>query len=116
VSGLIGLLGLAALLCAYFLPAIIAAKRKVPHEGSIVVVNIFLGWTLVGWVVALAMACRSVPPRQALAPWSPPRWPDRPALGPLPPPCYRCGTPADLHPGGRCPAPEISRSPHGSPS
>ena len=26
-------------------------------------VNFFLGWTLIGWVVALAMAIRSVPAR-----------------------------------------------------
>ena len=25
------------------------------------VVNLFLGWTFIGWVVALAMAARSVP-------------------------------------------------------
>jgi hypothetical protein len=56
------------LLAAYFIPAVVAGVRHVPHEGSIVVVNIFLGWTLVGWVVALAMACRSVPPRLRLTP------------------------------------------------
>jgi hypothetical protein len=27
----------------------------------VIVVNVFLGWTLIGWVVALAMAARSVP-------------------------------------------------------
>lgn len=59
---------LAVLVAAYFLPALIAGMRKVPHEGSIVVVNIFLGWTLIGWVVALAMACRSIPPHPALTP------------------------------------------------
>jgi hypothetical protein len=25
----------------------------------VVVINVFLGWTFVGWVVALAMACRT---------------------------------------------------------
>jgi len=84
----------------YLVPSLVAGMRNVPHEGSIVVVNIFLGWTLVGWVVALAMACRSVP---ALPP-------GRPL-----PPCYRCGAPAALHPGGVCPAPEISRSPQSRP-
>ena len=47
---------------AYFLPVILAWIRKVPNTGSIAVINVFLGWTFVGWVVALAMACRSVPP------------------------------------------------------
>jgi cytochrome c biogenesis protein CcdA len=48
----------------YFLPSIVGAVRKVPNIGSVVVINLFLGWTLVGWVVALAMAARSVPSRQ----------------------------------------------------
>jgi hypothetical protein len=28
-----------------------------PNKGSTIVVNVFLGWTFIGWVVALAMAC-----------------------------------------------------------
>jgi Superinfection immunity protein len=73
----------------YLLPLIIALARKVP-AGDVAAMNILLGWTGVGWLVALVMACRYAP-RTTL------------------PPCYRCGAPADLHPGGRCPAPEISR-------
>ena len=46
----------------YFLPTIIAVARGVSSVWSIVVINAFLGWTLVGWVIALAMAVRSVPP------------------------------------------------------
>jgi hypothetical protein len=81
---------------AYLLPLIIALVRKVP-AGDVAAMNILLGWTVIGWLLALLMACRYVP-RTTL------------------PPCYRCGAPADMHPGGRCPAPEISRSPHGRPS
>jgi hypothetical protein len=43
----------------YFLPTIVAVTRKVTNQGSILVVNFFLGWTFLGWVVALAMACRT---------------------------------------------------------
>lgn len=43
----------------YMVPTIVAAIRKVPNMGSVVVINVLLGWTLVGWVVALAMAVRS---------------------------------------------------------
>jgi hypothetical protein len=50
---------LALLVCAYFLPLIIAGVRKVPNIGSVAVINLFLGWTFIGWVVALAMAFRS---------------------------------------------------------
>ena len=48
-------------LALYFLPSIVAASRDVPNIGSVIVVNFFLGWTVIGWVVALAMALRSVP-------------------------------------------------------
>jgi len=40
----------------YLMPAIIADKRKLVNTDSIVILNIFLGWTFVGWVVCLAMA------------------------------------------------------------
>src|SRR3954454_11788215 len=43
----------------YFLPTIIALVRRVPDRGAVIVLNLFLGWTLIGWVVALAMAARS---------------------------------------------------------
>jgi hypothetical protein len=36
----------------YFLPTIAGWKKK--NAVSIFVVNLFLGWTLIGWVVALA--------------------------------------------------------------
>jgi hypothetical protein len=53
------------LVAAYLMPTIIASVRGVPNLGSVIVVNLFLGWTLVGWVVALAMAARSAPPTQS---------------------------------------------------
>ena len=46
-------------LAAYLAPGIVASWRKVPNQGSVWVINILLGWTLIGWGVALAMACRS---------------------------------------------------------
>ena len=55
----LGLLLWAALIIGYFIPTIVAWTRHVPHRGSVTIVNVFLGWTIVGWVVALAMACRS---------------------------------------------------------
>lgn len=41
-------------LFAYFLPSVMAVSNKKKNKGSIIVVNTFLGWTLIGWVVALA--------------------------------------------------------------
>jgi hypothetical protein len=43
----------------YFTPLLVAVMRKAPNTGSVFVINLFLGWTLVGWVVSLAMAARS---------------------------------------------------------
>jgi len=52
---IIGLLSFAA----YFTPGIVASARHVPNAGSVWIINVLLGWTLIGWAVALAMACRS---------------------------------------------------------
>lgn len=49
-----GLFFLIVISALYFLPSMIAYNRKVKSIGSLVVVNIFLGWTFIGWVVALA--------------------------------------------------------------
>jgi hypothetical protein len=45
-----------ALIALYFVPTIIAVMRKKSNMGSVIVVNVFLGWTGIGWVVALAMS------------------------------------------------------------
>jgi hypothetical protein len=50
---------LIVLLSLYFLPSIVAVLRKAPDTGSVIVLNLLLGWTFVGWVVALAMAART---------------------------------------------------------
>lgn len=45
-----------ALIIAYFAPTLIAAQRGIPNAGSVAIVNLFLGWTCLGWIVAMAMA------------------------------------------------------------
>ncbi len=49
---------LAILTGGYLLPWAIAAVRDVPHW-SVFWVNLLLGWTVVGWIVALVMALRA---------------------------------------------------------
>lgn len=44
---------LIVLLIAYFFPAIIAKSRKHRNRGAILALNIFLGWSGLGWVAAL---------------------------------------------------------------
>lgn len=43
----------------YLMPTIIAFFRGVPDRGTVAVLNVFLGWTFLGWVVSLARACGS---------------------------------------------------------
>jgi hypothetical protein len=42
-------------LAAWFLPLIIAALYKLPHQGSIAVLSLLLGWTGVAWFAALVI-------------------------------------------------------------
>lgn len=41
----------------YFLPIIVAFIRKNNNCLAIFILNLFLGWTFVGWVIALVWAC-----------------------------------------------------------
>jgi hypothetical protein len=41
----------------YFVPMIVAGVRHHHNRMAISVLNVFLGWTLIGWVVALVWAC-----------------------------------------------------------
>lgn len=58
----------------YLLPVIVAGVRGMPNTGSVAVIDLLLGWTVIGWIVALAMACGGKPPRYAPPPgaWYPP--------------------------------------------
>lgn len=40
----------------YFLPTLIASRRSHHQLGAIIVVNLFFGWTFIGWVICLAWA------------------------------------------------------------
>src|SRR4051812_26343810 len=58
-SPVAGLLVIAVIIGAYFIPSIVAVARNMHNSGTIFVINLFLGWSFIGWVVALAMACGS---------------------------------------------------------
>jgi len=47
------------LLVPYFLPTIIAILRQKTNTGSIFALNLFLGWSLIGWIVSLIWALSS---------------------------------------------------------
>lgn len=49
--------GLALLSFGYMLPWAVAVTRRMPNHGAIALLNLLLGWTIVGWIIALVMAC-----------------------------------------------------------
>lgn len=50
---LVGFIVLAVCFVLYFLPACVAGFRKHPQIVPITLLNVFVGWTFIGWVVAL---------------------------------------------------------------
>ncbi len=46
----------------YFLPFFIAQKRKHHNWRAIGLLNLFLGWTFVGWVIALVWSVANPAP------------------------------------------------------
>ena len=49
----------ALLTAGYMIPWAIAATRGKSNTGAIFWLNLLLGWTVVGWVIALVMSCTS---------------------------------------------------------
>lgn len=65
-----GALGLAL----YFLPSIIGFKKDQPNKVAIFLLNLFLGWSLVGWVVSLVWATKKeTQPVQVINNYNPPQ-------------------------------------------
>jgi hypothetical protein len=54
MDAFLGLVLVLFLLWLYLLPWFIAHGRKHPNVSPIAVLNIFFGWTFIGWVACLA--------------------------------------------------------------
>ena len=54
----LNVIGVIVLFSCYFMPAIIALLRDKRGAGGVALVNLFLGWTVVGWFVAFIWSCR----------------------------------------------------------
>jgi RsiW-degrading membrane proteinase PrsW (M82 family) len=52
---------LASILAIYFLPSLIARKRRHPQGNAILALNFLLGWTFLGWVAALVWSLTALP-------------------------------------------------------
>lgn len=46
-------------LILYFVPTIVVMCRQTPNGLKVFAVNLLLGWTGIGWLVALIMACKT---------------------------------------------------------
>ena len=65
-----GVVGLAL----YFLPTIIAFKRDQLNKVSVFLLNLFLGWSLIGWVISLVWATKKESaPVQVINNYTPPQ-------------------------------------------
>jgi hypothetical protein len=47
-------------LLVYFAPTAVASAREHHQTGAIFVLNLFLGWTLLGWLIALIWSATAV--------------------------------------------------------
>ena len=55
-----GLLSVLAALAVYLIPGWVAVIRRHHQSAAIMVLTLLLGWTGIGWVVALVWACTAV--------------------------------------------------------
>lgn len=51
---------IAAVFMLYFLPAIAATYYNHTSSASITVINLFLGWTIIGWFFAIALLFKNL--------------------------------------------------------
>ena len=85
------------ILVPYFLPAIVAHARKHPRAPAITLLNLLLGWSVIGWVVALIWALKPLPPSAFVV--------QHLATPPMAKLCPACGHPAAGAYCGNCGAP-----------
>jgi hypothetical protein len=56
---------IAAVVVFYLLPSFVASSRRHERAGTILLLNVFLGWTFAAWVILLVWALSSRPLRSA---------------------------------------------------
>lgn len=55
------------LVLLYFLPSMLAWSRKSQRRWKITAINVLLGWTVIGWIVAMVMTWAYEPPPEGEA-------------------------------------------------
>jgi hypothetical protein len=70
------MLHLLILTALYFLPTLVANSRHLPERSGIFFLNLFLGWTCIGWIIALVWAITATSPYAYYVhpQYSPRRW------------------------------------------
>jgi hypothetical protein len=63
-----GLVGAAILIGLYLIPTIVAGHRKHHNRDAIALLNVLLGWTVIGWIVAAVWALTVPMPRDEVMP------------------------------------------------
>jgi hypothetical protein len=58
IQAVLAVIVLFGVLAFYFLPTIMAIKRNSQHKVAVIILNIFLGVTVFGWIVALILASK----------------------------------------------------------
>ena len=54
------------IICMYFAPTLIATLRKHHNAGAVFAVNLLLGWTFIGWIIAFIWSLTSPPAPQTI--------------------------------------------------
>ena len=62
---LVAIIVLGVIVAAYFMPTIVAAVRGHHNTTAIFLLNLFLGWSLIGWLAALIWAFTNPPPSRS---------------------------------------------------
>lgn len=57
---LFGIMAVLFLLFIYFIPTFVAVNRGHHNRAAIFILNLFLGWSFVGWVIALTWSMTKV--------------------------------------------------------
>lgn len=66
-NAVLGVFLLGASILAYFLPSMIASKRRHPSAGGIFLLNLLAGWTGIGWLAALIWSASGFSPTVVVA-------------------------------------------------
>lgn len=62
IISILTMIAIPLVICFYLLPTIIAIKRNHLQKVPIILINILLGFTAIGWIVALIWACMESKP------------------------------------------------------